>query len=171
LVTTLLDAQLYPAAELALLYAKRWQIELWFDDIKTSMGMEVLHCQSPKMIHKELEMFFIAYNLVRCLMLQASQEYAAQVQRLSFKGTVDAVRQFSMAIAQARSGKKQKELINKLLQTLAADLVPERTGRREPRAVKRRPKPGAWLTKPRGEFKDAQHRNRYWKNKARKTRA
>ena len=171
LVTTLVDAQLYPAEQLALLYAKRWQIELWFRDIKTSMGMEVLRCQSPKMIHKELEMFFIAYNLIRCLMIQASREHEVKVQRLSFKGTVEAVRQFSMAIAQARSRRKQKELIDKLLQTIAADLVPDRPGRREPRAVKRRPKPCAWLTKPRHKFKDAQHRNRYWQNKPKKTRA
>jgi len=171
LVTTLVDPQLYPAEDLALLYAKRWQIELWFRDIKTSMGMEVLRCQSPKMIHKELEMFFIAYNLIRCLMLRASQQYEADIQRLSFKGTVDSVRQFSVAIAQARSGKKQKQLIDKLLQTIAADSVPERPGRREPRAVKRRPKPCAWLTRPRHKFKDSQHRNRYWKNKPRKTRA
>jgi hypothetical protein len=171
LVTTLVDAQLYPAEALARLYAKRWQIELWFRDIKTSMGMEVLRCQSPQMIHKELEMHFIAYNLIRCLMIQASQAYAVEVQRLSFKGAVAGVRQFSVAIAQARSGKKQKQLIAKLLHTLAADLVPERPGRREPRAVKRRPKPCAWLTQPRHQFKDAQHRNRYWKNRPRKTRA
>lgn len=171
LVTTLVDAQRYPAEELALLYAKRWQIELWFRDIKTSMGMEVLRCQSPKMIHKELEMFFIAYNLIRCLMIHASRNYEVDAQRLSFKGTVDGVRQFSMAITQARSRKKQKELINQLLETVASDLVPERQGRREPRAVKRRPKPCAWLTKPRHKFKDAQHRNRYWKNKPRKIKA
>jgi hypothetical protein len=170
LVTTLVDAQLYPAEQLALLYAKRWQIELWFRDIKTSMGMEVLRCQSPGMIHKELEMFFIAYNLIRACLIQASQRYDAQVQRLSFKGTVDGVRQFSVAMAQARSGKKQKELFDRLLQTIAADLVPERPGRREPRAVKRRPKPCAWLTQPRHKFKDSQHRNRYWKNNPKKTR-
>lgn len=171
LVTTLVDAQRYPAEQLALLYAKRWRIELWFRDIKTSMGMEVLRCQSPNMIHKELEMFFIAYNLIRCLMIQASRNHQVEIQRLSFKGTVDSVRQFSVAIAQARSRKKQKELIDQLIQTIAADLVPERPGRREPRAVKRRPKPCAWLTKPRHKFKDAQHRNRYWKNKPRKTKA
>jgi hypothetical protein len=171
LVTTLMDAQLYPAQELALLYARRWQIELWFRDIKTSMGMEVLRCQSPKMIHKELEMFFTAYNLIRCLMLQACQQYQVDRQRLSFKGTVDGVRQFAAAVAQAPSRKKQKELIGKLLQTIATDLVPERPGRREPRAVKRRPKPCAWLTKPRHLFKDSQHRNRYWKNNPRKTKA
>jgi hypothetical protein len=171
LVTTLLDPQRYPAQELALLYARRWQIELWFRDLKTSMGMEVLRCESPKMVHKELELFFIAYNLIRCLMLQASRDHAVEYTRLSFKGTVDTVRQFSAAMAQARSRKQQKALLDKLLATLAADQVPERPGRREPRAVKRRPKPYARLNQPRHQFKDLPHRNRYWKSKPRKTRA
>lgn len=171
LVTTLLDAKRYPAQELALLYARRWQIELWFRDLKTSMGMEVLRCQSPKMIHKELEMFFIAYNLIRCLMLKAAATYEADLHRISFQGAVDAIRQFGAALAQARSRKKRRELIDKLWQTLAADIVPERPGRCEPRAVKRRPKPRAWLTKPRHKFKETHHRNRYWKSKPRKPKA
>lgn len=170
LVTTLLDPELYPAEQLALLYARRWQIELWFRDLKTAMGMNVLRCQSPKMIHKELEMFFIAYNLIRCLMIQASRDYQVDLNRLSFQGTVDSIRQFSAALAQARSGKRQKHLMRDLLQAIAADLVPYRPGRREPRAVKRRPNPCAYLTKPRHKFKDSQHRNRYWKNKPRKTK-
>src|ERR1051325_11454916 len=98
LVTTLLDPQLYPAEQLALLYARRWQIELWFRDLKTSMGMEVLRCQSPKMVHKELEMCFIAYNLIRCLMAEASSRYDVGMEWLSFKGTVDLTRQFATAI-------------------------------------------------------------------------
>jgi len=171
LVTTLLDPERYPARQLALLYARRWQIELWFRDLKTSMGMDVLRCQSPKMIHKELEMFFIAYNLIRCLMLQASRDYQVDIQRLSFKGTVDSTRQFATTLAQARSPKKQKQLIAHLLRIIAADLVPDRPNRREPRAVKRRPNPCAYLTKPRHKFKDAQHRNRYWKNNPRKLKA
>jgi hypothetical protein len=170
LVTTLLDPEFYPAEQLARLYARRWQIELWFRDLKTSMGMNVLRCQSPKMIHKELEMFFIAYNLIRCLMIQASRDYQVDLHRLSFKGTVDSTRQFSAALAQARSGRRQKQLIRNLLQAIAADVVPYRPGRREPRAVKRRPNPCAYLTKPRHKFKDSQHRNRYWKNNPRKPR-
>jgi hypothetical protein len=41
-----------------------------------------------------------------------------------------------------------------LLRTLAQDLVPERPGRREPRAVKRRPKPYRLLNKPRHQFRE-----------------
>jgi Transposase DDE domain len=166
LVTTLLDPVAYPAEELARLYLLRWRIELWFRDIKTAMGMEVLRCQTPPMIHKELEMFLIAYNLMRCLLTQASQAHDVALERLSFKGAVDSVRQFSAAIAQARSKKKQRQLIAQLLAVIAHDPVPDRPGRREPRAVKRRPKPFADLNRPRHQFSEVGHRNRHWKNKA-----
>lgn len=169
LVTTLLDAQAYPAEELARLYVRRWRIELWFRDIKTSLGMEVLRCKSPKLVHKELEMFFIAYNLIRCLMAEAGTINEVPMERLSFKGTVDSVRQFSVAIAQARSRKKQTQLIAHLLEIIAQDQVPNRPGRREPRAVKRRPKAYPLLNQPRHQFKEISHRNRYWKNNPRKT--
>ena len=171
LVTTLLDAQAYPAEELAHLYLRRWRIELWFRDIKTSMGMEVLRCKTPKIVHKELEMFLIAYNLIRCLMAQAGTIHDAPLERLSFKGTVDSLRQFSAAIAQASSRKKQKQLVARLLEIIATDQVPERPGRRDPRAVKRRPKPFPLLNRARDQFQEVPHRNRYWKNNPRKSNA
>jgi hypothetical protein len=164
LVTTLLDPVAYPAQELARLYARRWQIELWFRDLKTSMGMEALRCKSPRMVHKELEIFLIAYNLIRCLMAQAGAIHAVALERLSFKGTMDSVRQFSLAIAQASSKKKQKQLMAQLLEVIARDEVPDRPGRREPRAVKRRPKPYQLLNQPRERMKELPHRSKYRKN-------
>jgi hypothetical protein len=85
---------------------------------------------------------------------------AVPPERISFKGTVDAVDQYSVAISQTRSPKRQQQLVDDLLRVLAADLVPERPGRREPRAVKRRPKSFDLLNKPRHQFKDTPHRNR-----------
>jgi len=120
LVTTLLDPQKYPAEALAGLYAERWRIELWFRDIKTSMGMEVLRCKSPKLVHKELEMFLIAYNLIRCLMAQASVRYEVGMGWLSFKGTVDSLRQFAGAMAQARSAKNGSTSSRRSLKSLPA---------------------------------------------------
>jgi hypothetical protein len=164
LVTTLLDPEVYTARELAELYLRRWQVELRFRDIKTSMGMEVLRCKSPKMVQKELEMFLIAYNLIRCLMVQAASLHSTDVARMSFKGTVDSVRQFSIAIAQARSQRKQKQLMNQLLEIIARDKLPDRPGRREPRALKRRPKPYQLLNRPRHLMKDIPHKDKYRKN-------
>jgi hypothetical protein len=163
LVTTLLDPQKYPAQDIAKLYVRRWKIELWFRDIKTSMGMETLRCLSPQMVHKELEMFFIAYNFIRCLLVQAGTIHDVELDRMSFKGTVDSVRQFSLAIAQARSKKKQQRLIAKLFEVIARDKLPHRPGRLEPRAVKRRPKPYERLNRPRLLMKEIPHRNHYRK--------
>jgi IS4 transposase len=163
LVTTLLDPAAYPAEELARLYARRWQIELWFRDLKTAMGMEALRCKSPPLAHKELEMFFIAYNLIRVVMAQAGALYDVPMERLSFKGSVDTLRQFGIALAQARSQKQQQQLTANLLKIIADDRVPERPGRREPRAVKRRPKPYQLLNRPRLLMKEMQHRSKYRK--------
>ncbi len=160
LVTSLLDAKAYPAQEVAWLYARRWRIELWFRHIKTTMGMERLSCLSPKMVHKELEMFLTAYNLIRALAIQASAIHEVPVERISFKGTVDASRQYSIAIAQARSKSRQRRLVSELMRVMACDLLPERPGRREPRALKRRPK----------QYPDIPHRSRYRKNCPSKSR-
>jgi hypothetical protein len=149
LVTTLLDPENYPAQDIAQLYVRRWKIELWFRDIKTSMGMEVLRCQTPQMVHKELEMFLIAYNFIRCLMVQASAINHVTLDRLSFKGSVDSLRQFSLAIALARSKRKQNHLVVQLLDVIARDAVPARPERFEPRALKRRPKDYQLLNRPR----------------------
>ncbi len=163
LVTTLLDAEKYPAAELIDLYARRWRLELCLRDVKTTLGLEQLRCQSPAMVRKELLAGLIAHNLIRCVMAEAAQVYEAELERLSFKGPVDALRQFSAALAQARTRKLQRALWQDLLCTLARDRVPLRPNRTEPRAVKRRPKPFPLLNKPRRQFVELPHRNLRWK--------
>lgn len=171
LVTTLLDHELYPAAELAALYGRRWRLELCLRDVKTTMGMEWLRCQSPTMAHKELLAYLIAHNLIRCVMAEAALVHNAALDRLSFKGTLDAVRQYSAAIARARSQKLRRQLWQDLLVNLVRDAVPLRPDRREPRALKRRPKPYPLLNQPRRKFVEISHRSRYWKGRPRNYRA
>src|SRR5205823_2290386 len=57
LVTTLLDAAAYPAEELAALYGQRWQVELDLRHLKTTMGMDILHCETVAGVLKELTVF------------------------------------------------------------------------------------------------------------------
>ena len=127
------------------------------------MGMEVLRCKTPRMLHQELELFFIAYNLIRCLIVEAGACNEVELDRMSFKGTVDSVRQFSLAIAQARSKRKQNQLLLELLEVIARDEVPDRPGRLEPRALKRRPKAYQLLNRPRHAMKEIPHRSQYRK--------
>ncbi len=163
LVTTLLDPVTYPAHELIGLYARRWHLELALRHLKTTMGMELLRCQTPDMAEKELLAYLVAYNLIRCLMAQAVAQAGVQMDRLSFKGTVDAVRQYTPAIHKARSKAQRQSLCHELLQTIIRDLVPLRPHRQEPRAVKRRPKAYQLLNKPRHLFQEVPHRCRYYK--------
>ncbi len=153
-ITTLLDAQLYPAQQILQAYWRRWRLEMCLDDLKTTLGMESLRNRSPEMAQQELHLRLIAHNLVRCTMAQAATEHAVALERISFKGSVDAIRQFSLAMAQARSKAKRQELWAELLRTLASDLVPERPGRREPRAVKRKKNRYPRLRGPRHLFRD-----------------
>lgn len=171
LVTSLLDPALYPAEQLIALYARRWRLELCLRDLKTTMGMEQLRCLSPDMAEKELLTYLIAHNLIRCLMAEAVARHAVDLERVSFKGTVDAARQYSVALLQARSRKMRLRLWDDLLLNLARDLVPDRPNRVEPRAVKRRPKPFPLLTKPRHQFREIPHRNRHWHSRPRNYRA
>ncbi len=154
LITTLLDAQEYPAQEILCAYLRRWRLEMCLDDLKTTLRMESLRNRSPEMAHKELYTRLIAHNLVRCTMAQAATEHNVPLERISFKGSLDALRQFSQAMAQAKSKKKRQQLWAELLRTLAADLVPERPGRREPRAVKRKKNRYPRLVGPRRKFRD-----------------
>lgn len=171
LVTTLLDAELYPAEELVALYLRRWRIELCLRDVKTTLGLEQLRCQSPVMVRKELLAGLIAHNLIRCVMAEAAQVHEAELERLSFKGAVDALRQYSAVLAQARTSRQKRQLWQDLLRTLACDRVPWRPGRAEPRAVKRRPKPFPLLNRPRRAFVELPHRNSRWHGGSRKYRA
>ena len=170
LVTTLLDPKLYPAVELVALFLRRWRIELCLRDVKTTLGLEQLHCQSPAMVRKELLAGLIAHNLIRCVMAEAAQVHTVELERLSFKGAVDALRQYSAVLGQARTKRLKRKLWQELLRSLPADLVPLRPGRTEPRAVKHRPKPFPLLNRPRRQFVELPHRNNRWHGGPRKYR-
>jgi hypothetical protein len=170
LVTTLLDPRDYPAQDLIALYARRWRLELCLRDLKTMMGMEQLRCKSPDMAEKELLAYLVAHNLIRCLIAQAVARYQVDLERVSFKGSVDALRQYSQAMAKARNQRMRRQFWEDLLLNLARDLVRYRPNRQEPRAVKRRPKPYPLLNQPRRRFAEISHRSRYWKGRPRNYR-
>ncbi len=138
LVTTLVDATVYPAGELAALYLSRWQIEINFRHLKTTMKMDVMHCQTVKGVTKELYMFAIAYNLVRLVMLEASDRQKVPLERISF---VDALRW----LRDSEAGAELTALVTN----------PCRPNRIEPRVLKRRMKEYTLMKRPRAELRKA----------------
>jgi len=136
LVTTLLDAELYPLEELAALYGRRWEVETNFAHLKTTMRMDVLRCQTVEGVLKELIMFALVYNLARLVMLAAAREQGLPHNRLSF---VDALRW----LASACRDKTELELL----------VNPRRPGRFEPRVLKRRPTQYRLMRQPRCQLR------------------
>jgi Transposase DDE domain len=161
LITTLLDPQTYPADALRELYGERWTVELHFHQIKILLGMDHLRCKSPELIEREVAIHRIAYNLIRSLMQRSAHLHHVCLGRISFKGTLDTLRHWSVVIATAaKTPRKQTQLIDQMLAAIARDPVPERPGRSEPRAKKRRPRNYQLLTEPRHKMGNLPRRNR-----------
>ena len=136
LVTTLLDAELYPLLALAELYRQRWQAEQHLRELKTTLHMDVLRCKSFDGVLKELYVFAFVYNLARVVLGAAARRQHLPIGRLSF---IDAVRWLRSA--------KQGSALCKLV------VNPDRPDRVEPRVVKRRPKEYDRMTRPRAELR------------------
>ena len=136
LVTTLIDAELYPANALAELYGTRWRVEEHLKSLKQTMKMDVLKCMTVDGVLKELTMYAPAYNLVRVTMCRAASGQGVEADRVSF---IDALRW----LRDAGPGEEMPELV----------VNPWRPGRSEPRCKKRRPKQYDLMRLPRAELR------------------
>lgn len=144
LITTFLSSKEIPKSELKQLYQRRWNIEVDFRNIKSTMGMDTLSCKTPEMNEKEIWIYFLAYNLIRLLMAQSALLADLLPRQLSFKHSVQ------LWLAWCQYGATDPVASEELLFVLMAQRqVGKRPGRIEPRALKRRPKAFPLLTKPR----------------------
>jgi hypothetical protein len=85
LITSILDHETAPAAELAALYHQRWEIELAFDEIEThQIGHRVLRSRSPELVRQEIWALLLTHYSIRHLMFEAADDVGADLDRLSF---------------------------------------------------------------------------------------
>ncbi len=157
---TVLDPDKMSASNIGALYQKRWKVKLFIDDLKTTLGMAVLTTLSPAMIRRELLIHIIAYNLLRALMMHGK---ASSDGDASFKGAIDRLNHWLPVMLSSNSTTVRRRLVTDLVEMVAEDQVPIRPFRREPRAVKRRPKPHQLLNVPRRQMIEISHRSRYKK--------
>ncbi|HEU5006932.1 MAG TPA: IS4 family transposase [Jatrophihabitantaceae bacterium] len=94
LVTSILDHELAPAAELAALYHQRWEIELALDEIQThQMGRpRVLRSRSPQMVKQEIWALLLSHYAIRHLIYEAADQTDSDPDRVSFMRTLRIVR-------------------------------------------------------------------------------
>ena len=88
-ITTLLDPQLYPAQQIIELYARRWQVEVCFRDMKRTLGMKQMRSRTVAGVRKEICAFVLLYNLIRRVMCCSAEAMGTAPDRISF---IDALR-------------------------------------------------------------------------------
>jgi DDE family transposase len=149
-VTTLTDAQQYSKADLGELYHQRWLVELDIRAIKITLGMDVLRCQWPEMVRREIWTCLLAYNLIRQTMLEAALRSGRSPRVLSFTAVLQKIAA-SWAILAVCHDALLLSLVDVHLEDIAHNLIGQRPDRVEPRKVKRRPKPHKLLTESRAK--------------------
>ena len=138
--TTLLDKELYPAAEIVELYGQRLQVEIDYRHIKTTLEMEDFDVQSTAMFRKELAAGLLTYNLICAFMVKAALIVDLPPSKLSFSRCLRRIRDALLKGFPAWvyvEGSVQTYL----LQRLAKCKLPHQPNkaRYEPRKVRRRP--------------------------------
>jgi Transposase DDE domain len=163
-ISTFFDASLYPKNELYLLYKRRWEVELHLNSIKTVMGMDMLSCKSPEMLRKEVGVYFLAYNIVRMIIIEACIINSAIPWEVSFKSTLQLLNQFIPRFSLLEPPKRNN-LYTQMLQLIVTNKIGKRPGRVEPRAIKHRSKSFPTLLNRQSERqKILQQRNKKMKN-------
>jgi hypothetical protein len=149
-VTTLIDADAYAGDDIRDLFRKRWLVEQDIRALKCNLGIDVLRCQTPEMVRKEIWAALLAYNLIRQTMLQAALQADLSPRDVSFTHALQSIAS-SWQLMPVLNSAAQAAQIAAAWKGLSQQLVGRRPDRVEPRAVKRRPKPHDYLTKPRAE--------------------
>jgi len=148
LITSLID-ETFLTTDVAELYRYRWFVEVDIRSIKSAMGMDILRCKTAEMVRKEIFANFLAYNLVRTVMIDAAKINGDKPRALSFKATLQLIFSFRNQMALCY-GLAWSRLYFNILAQLKGQRVGKRPDRYEPRAKKRRPPPNLlYLRAPR----------------------
>ncbi len=139
LVTTLLDANRYPARELVVLYHQRWEIEIGIDELKTHQLNRHLHLRSrtPCGILQEIYGLLLAYNAVRSFMHEAALSVDIDPRQLSFIHAVRVLRE-TAPLMRAAPTFRLPTLYAAMIKHIAQGRLPARENRINPRVVKKK---------------------------------
>ena len=141
LITTLLDAERYPALELILLYHERWEIELVYDEQKTHQtprrATKTAHLRSetPQGVVQEAYALSLGHYVVRALMAEAAATRELDPERLSFLGCLQ-ILQTRLPECPTGTAASLRTWLDGLLWEKSQEVLPPRQNRVNPRVVK-----------------------------------
>lgn len=155
-ITNLLEPKEFKKKELSKLYKLRWHVELDLRNIKQTMKLDILSCKSPSMIRKEINVRLMAYNLICLIMVKSSLKHIVLRRALSFTTGRNAINLF-LGFLNYQSDITEStfaKAYDSMLIQITSRMVGNRPGRREPRVVKRRPKPFSLLMESRKKARE-----------------
>lgn len=160
LLTSLLDAEKYPAVELVDLYHVRWQEETAFSEWKITLGKgKMLRSQSPAMVRQEIWGKLLSHYILRSLIFRAATVAEVDPIDVSFTGALEILKTRLPEIKKSRV--KVKQWLSNLINEIAEETLPLRINRINPRKVKKRSKSRPTKhdsdrlpPKPNGRFRD-----------------
>jgi len=138
LVTTLLDPAAAPAAELAALYAQRWEIETIFDELKTHQRgpRAILRSRTPEGVYQEAWGYLCVHYALRALIHAAADTGQLDPDRISFTKAMHAARR---SIRTGLTGTVNlTTALRRATTELLHGLLPERRQRANARVVRRK---------------------------------
>jgi hypothetical protein len=160
IITTLLDPDQYSKQDLAELYGFRWNSELDIRSIKSSLNLVHVRCKSPEMVRRELWTTLLAYNLIRTTAAGAAWLHDQQPRQISFTSTCQYVLASWMQLSAGLvDPSRLEDYLGLLLKQIAACEVAHRSGRLEPRVLKRRRHGYPMMRQSRAELRKQLRRN------------
>lgn len=151
-ITTLTDPEGFSREDIAALYGFRWNVELDIRNIKQTLGLDHVRCKTPNMVHRELWVTLLAYNLIRTVIATAAAVHGRQPRRLGFALACQTVLA-SWMLWSTGSCSNARAMHATTLAHIAANEVADRPGRIEPRVLKRRRHRYPLMQRPRDELR------------------
>ena len=138
--TTLLDAEAYPAMELVELYARRWEQEIFYKELKIEMrGSDVLRSHTPETAAQEVATLLMAASLMALERARAASVGELQPLRISFVKTLEKIGALWEVLAVSEGlldEDTKRQMIERIRESIARESIPKRRSRSCPRKVR-----------------------------------
>jgi hypothetical protein len=138
--TSLLDWRAHPAAELLALYARRWEQEMFYKELKVDMrSTPHLKSHTPMTAIQEIAAMILAYSVLVDYRVEAATLGEVGVLRISFMKTLQVVQrlwQFLEVSADMLTREQVRVIVRRSLRQIADMAIPKRRQRSCPRALR-----------------------------------
>jgi hypothetical protein len=138
--TSLLDWRKHPAAELLALYARRWEQESFYRELKVDMrSTPLVRSQTDLTAGQEIAALIVAYAILVDERIKAARAGDAPVLRISFLKTLEALQglwRFLEASDGLLDARGVRLVVRRTMRLIAERAIPKRRQRSCPRALR-----------------------------------